>query len=75
VTDFWKDSPALERRLGRVVAVLEGELGSSALPIREAVAESLLPGGKLLRPALLLIGSGFGKAADPGRVERLAAAA
>ena len=74
MTDFWKDSPALEARLGRVLAVMDETLYSPSFPIREAVSTAAESRGKLLRPALLIIGSSFGRAADPIRIERLAAA-
>jgi heptaprenyl diphosphate synthase len=74
MTDFWKDSPALEARLGRVMAVIDESIDSPGFPIGEAVAAAAESSGKLLRPALLIIGSSFGRSADPSRIERLAAA-
>jgi heptaprenyl diphosphate synthase len=74
VTDFWEGNAALARRLERVEAVMAEAVGSLEEPIRAAVLDAVVPGGKLLRPALLLIGSDFGKAGDPGRIEVLAAA-
>jgi heptaprenyl diphosphate synthase len=74
MTDFWKASPALAERLELVVAEMDRAIGGGAFPLREVVAAAAEPSGKLIRPALLLIGSSFGKAADPARVERLAAA-
>jgi heptaprenyl diphosphate synthase len=72
VIEYWKDSPALERRLERVVAIIAETIDSPGFPIKEAVAAE--PSGKLLRPAMLVIGSDFGKVADPAKIERLAAA-
>jgi len=74
VIEYWKASPALERRLERVMAIVSETIDSPAFPLREAVAKAAEPNGKLLRPALLIVGSLFGKAADPARIERLAAA-
>jgi heptaprenyl diphosphate synthase len=74
VIDYWKGSPALEERLERVVAIIARTIDSPGFTIREAVAAVAEPSGKLLRPAMLIIGSGFGKAADPDGIERLAAA-
>jgi heptaprenyl diphosphate synthase len=74
VTDFWEGNAALEKRLERVEAIMAEAVGSLEEPIRAAVLDAVVPGGKLLRPALLLIGSDFGKAADAGRIEVLAAA-
>jgi heptaprenyl diphosphate synthase len=74
VIPYWKDEGALEPRLERVVALISETTDSGDFPLRELVAEAAAPSGKLLRPALLLIGSDFGRAADSGRIERLAAA-
>jgi heptaprenyl diphosphate synthase len=74
VTEFWEDSPDVARRLERIVAVIDAELGAGEFPAAGLVAEMAHANGKLLRPALLVIGSMFGKAADPDRIDRLAAA-
>jgi heptaprenyl diphosphate synthase len=74
MTEFWKESPALEARLERVAAAIDATVDGSGFPLREAVAVAAEAKGKLLRPALLIIGSSFGRAADPNRIERLAAA-
>jgi heptaprenyl diphosphate synthase len=74
VTGFWEDSPDIARRLERIIAVIDAELGAGEFPAAARVAEMARANGKLLRPALLVIGSMFGKAADPDRIERLAAA-
>ncbi len=74
MTDFWKDSPRLEARLERVAAAIDSAIDVPGFPLREAVAAAAEPNGKLLRPALLIIGSSFGRAADPARIESLAAA-
>jgi heptaprenyl diphosphate synthase len=74
MTDYWKDSPELNRRLERVVEVIDSTIGSPGFPMREEAASASEAGGKLLRPALLIIGSSFGRAARPERIERLAAA-
>jgi heptaprenyl diphosphate synthase len=74
VIDYWKGSPALESRLERVVSVLAATVKEADFPFDDLAATAAEPGGKLLRPALLLIGSGFGSSGDPARIERLAAA-
>jgi len=74
MTDFWNGSPALRQRLERVVAVIDSTIGSSDFPLRETAALSAEAGGKLLRPALLILGSSFGPGANAERIERLAAA-
>ena len=72
--DYWNGNPALERRLERVVAIIAGTIDSPGFPIKEAVAAAAEPGGKLLRPAMLIIGSEFGGSAKPDKIEHLAAA-
>ncbi len=74
MTDFWRDSPILEARLERVVAAIDSTIDVPGFPLREAVSAAAEPNGKLLRPALLIIGSNFGHAANPARIESLAAA-
>ncbi|HTX71822.1 MAG TPA: polyprenyl synthetase family protein [Rectinemataceae bacterium] len=74
MTDFWKDSPELNARLERVSAVMMETVRSPEFPLAEAVAAIVQSNGKMLRPALLLIGSGFGRAADQNRIVSLAAA-
>jgi Geranylgeranyl pyrophosphate synthase len=74
VIEYWKDEGALEPRLERVVAIIAEATASPDFPLRELVAAAAEPSGKLLRPALLLIGSDFGRVADAERTERLAAA-
>ena len=74
MTDFWKASPALERRLQRVVAIVDATIDYPGFPLREMALAAAEAGGKLLRPALLIIGSSFGRAAEAERIERLSAA-
>jgi len=74
VTEFWKGSPDLSRRLEGIVAIIDAEVGQGGFPMAESVAAIARANGKLLRPALLVIGSMFGKAAAPDRIDELAAA-
>jgi heptaprenyl diphosphate synthase len=74
VTEFWKDSPGIAQRLEGIVSFIDAEVGGGEFPVAGSVAEMARANGKLLRPALLVIGSMFGKAADPDRIDRLAAA-
>jgi heptaprenyl diphosphate synthase len=74
VIDYWKDSPSLEPRLERVVSIITETVRSAGFPFDDLAATAARPAGKLLRPALLVIGSEFGAGADPRKIERLAAA-
>lgn len=74
MTDFWSDRPEIEARLERVLALIDACIDDRSFPLREVVAAAAESNGKLLRPALLIIGSSFGRAVDPARIEKLAAA-
>ncbi len=75
---YWNDTPGLRARLLRVEAIMEETVRDPSFPLGDQVAQIALSQGKMLRPALLLIGSGFGRpirgAAPPATIERLAAA-
>ena len=72
--DYWKGSPSLVPRLERVVSIIAETVKSAGFPFDDLATAAARPAGKLLRPALLVIGSEFGARADPRRIERLAAA-
>jgi heptaprenyl diphosphate synthase len=74
MTDFWHDQPRLHVALESVAALVEKTVRTETFPLAEEVAELAASNGKLLRPAFLLIGSGFGPKADEERVRALAAA-
>jgi heptaprenyl diphosphate synthase len=74
VIDYWKDSPALEPRLEGIVSIIAETVEDAGFPFEDLATTAAEPGGKLLRPALLVIGSEFGTAADPRKIDRLAAA-
>ncbi len=75
---FWNDTPALRARLGRVETIMEATVRDPSFPLGEEVARIALSQGKMLRPALLIVGSGFGRrirgAATDETIDRLAAA-
>lgn len=72
MTDFWQDDPELARTLESVAGLMDRALDSPEFPLREAVASLVDSNGKLLRPALVVIGSRFGRA-DERRILPLAA--
>jgi heptaprenyl diphosphate synthase len=74
MTDFWNDSPKLRAKLESVANLMDQTVRSPEFPLAEAVAAIVHSNGKMLRPALLLIGSGFGRTADPQRILSLSAA-
>ncbi len=75
---YWDDTPGLRERLARVEAIMEETVRDPSFPLRDEVAEIVFSQGKMLRPAFLLIGSGFGRPlrgqAPAATLERLAAA-
>lgn len=60
MTDIWKNSPRLGKRLDRVEGLLAETLGDPGFPLAEATKRLVFSGGKMLRPAFVIIGSGFG---------------
>jgi heptaprenyl diphosphate synthase len=67
MTEFWKGSPRLEARLARVESILVETLKDPSYPLSAETGELILSGGKMLRPALVIVGSGFGKAGDKSK--------
>ncbi len=74
MTDFWDDSPVLRGKLERVAVLMDETVRSPEFPLAEAVAAIVHSNGKMLRPALLLIGSGFGRIRDLQHIVSLSAA-
>jgi heptaprenyl diphosphate synthase len=57
---IWNDCPTIAARLAEVEAILEDSLGDPTYPLAAETKELVLSGGKMLRPAFVLIGAGFG---------------
>lgn len=78
MTDIWKNSPKIGKRLAQVESILTATLSDSAFPLAAETKKLVLSGGKMLRPAFVIMGSGFGKhgrrAPDVGRIHHIAAA-
>ena len=72
MTDFWQDSPELGARIERVAEIMDKSVRVPGFPLADAVAEIASSNGKMLRPALILIGASFGKP-DWKRMSSLAA--
>ena len=60
MTDFWKDSPQMGAKLAEVEAILIDSLSDPTYPLAEETKALVLSGGKMLRPAFVTIGAGFG---------------
>jgi len=74
MTDFWQDDPELEEPLKAVLELLDRTLDTPQFPLRDSLKGLVDSNGKLLRPALVVIGSRFGRP-DSSRVIPLAASA
>lgn len=57
-----------------VAALMDKTIRTESFPLGEEVSALVASNGKMLRPALLLIGAGFGSKARPDRLNALAAA-
>lgn len=72
MSNFWSLYPDLEEQLDEVTKIIEDSVSDSHNFIRNAVHDTIQSGGKLLRPAFVLLGSTFGE--EPkGNILHLAA--
>lgn len=74
MTEFWQDSPDIAAALEKVAALMDESVRGPDFPLKEAVASIVAGSGKMLRPALILIGAGFGRRGGEKRILPLAAA-
>jgi len=79
MTEFWHDTPRLETRMREVESILIDAIQDPGYPLAQETGELILSGGKMLRPALVMIGSGFDKrkrrpAREDQRIAHVAAA-
>lgn len=74
MTALWNESPGIEKKLGRVEKILAQTLDDPSYPLALETKELVLSGGKMLRPAFVLIGAGFGSGHLSGnsRTDRIA---
>jgi len=62
MSDFWKEYPEIETALAEVKAYIRDAIDDAEPMIKTPILEVLDAGGKMLRPALVMMGAGFGKA-------------
>lgn len=74
MTDFWNHDPHMAAALEGVAALMDKTVRTESFPLREEVSALVASNGKMLRPALLLIGAGFGTKAREERLFALASA-
>ena len=70
---YWNKYPELLSDLKEVKAIMKNTIGHPSAFIRDPIFQMIDSGGKMLRPAMLILSSKFGKY-DPERVLPLAAA-
>ena len=61
MSDFWKDEPAIEAKLQQVRSLILTSIEQSNYFIRDLLLDRVTKGGKMIRPALVIIGSKLGK--------------
>ena len=71
MTEFWNGSPRMGNKLAEVEAILISTIDDPAYPLAEDTKALVLSGGKMLRPAFVLIGAGFGTSARRSRAKKI----
>lgn len=71
---LWQDYPDLAKELAATLKMMEGSIKLSNKAVEQAILTMMHSGGKLLRPAYLLLFSQFGKETDREKMIALAAA-
>ena len=66
MTALWNDSPGIGKKLDKVESILIETLEDPSYPLAAETKELVLSGGKMLRPAFVLIGAGFGSSSSRG---------
>lgn len=74
MTDYWNEFPRLKKRLAEVESALAATLDDPSYPLAAETKTLVFSGGKFLRPALVLIGAGFGGSRGAGKIAQIAAA-
>lgn len=72
MSEFWKDEPGIAAELKDVGSLIQDAIDRSHGFIRQLLAAQVKTNGKLLRPALVLIGSRLGDPARRPQVKRIA---
>lgn len=72
MSDFWKDEPSIEKDLQKVRSLILTTIEHSNHFIRDLLAHRITTGGKMIRPALVLIGAQTGNSGREDEVLRIA---
>jgi heptaprenyl diphosphate synthase len=70
MTDFWKDTPHLEKLLAEVESIIVANLNDPGYPLAAQTSALIVSGGKMLRPAMVLMASGFGPTGKNSQTRR-----
>lgn len=72
MNEFWKDEPEIASELEFVGSLIQDAVNRSHSFVRQLLAAQVKTSGKMLRPALVLIGSRLGKEERREEVKRIA---
>ncbi|MDC7244441.1 MAG: polyprenyl synthetase family protein [Sphaerochaetaceae bacterium] len=72
MSDFWKDEPAIEKQLQSVRSLILATIERSNSFIRPLLFDRISTGGKMIRPALVIIGSALGTKEKKDEVQKIA---
>ena len=61
MSDFWKDEPSIEAKLQEVSSLILTSIEQSNYFIRDLLMDRVTKSGKMIRPALVIIGSKLGE--------------
>ena len=70
---MWREYPALQTELEQVLTLIDQNITTNNVPVRDAILDMINAGGKMLRPAYCLLFSQF-KQTDRHKIIALAAA-
>ncbi|MGH4036929.1 MAG: polyprenyl synthetase family protein [Sphaerochaeta sp.] len=72
MSNFWKDEPSIEAKLQQVSSLMLNSIEQSNPFVRELLIDRVTRKGKMIRPALVIIGSKLGKTEREDEAIRLA---
>jgi heptaprenyl diphosphate synthase len=72
MSNFWKDEPSIEAELQKVSSLMLNSIEQSNPFVRELLIDRVTRRGKMIRPALVIIGSKLGKTEREDEAIRLA---
>jgi len=73
MSTYWSKFPTIEAELNEVTQFMLESIEDAIPIIKEPIEEIINAGGKMIRPALVILGAGFGKNYDRDRIIPIAA--